>query len=368
MSLGKGKWRSRNKPASKEISLETVDESRVLVSDLRPAVEFKVIETQPLHENVSSIQKDVLLPSLNPNSDTDLDIRGETPKGWRGKLQTYLLSLRFHALVTILVLLDVFLVLLDLIITGNLLVGHCTDNSQCNASICSNDCVQKYDCLEKNGYMANNTNMVCKFVGFTRECVEIDASNVPIVVILNGVSLFILFVFILEITLKIIAFGLKFFKKFFEVFDAVIVFTSFIMEFVKIVFTIQQLTNPGLDNEDSIAKLQFFDLLIAFRLWRVVRIITGALASYNTAKTQSHKSEISKLMQNEKKRYKELYREYEYACNEVLRLRQLVIALKGSPFPPGYNITLLEIEDLNIHPDAYNLLERRDSSGRESIA
>ena len=338
---------NNNKSKKKNPRLETVEEGGVCIPVLKNSNSTK--KSNSVRDNFSiSLRKDVHRHSLFPMTAEEAVASTVVTQLWREKLQKYLRSLRFHALVTILVLLDVFLVLLDLLLTGNILHGGCIKDEDCKKSLCLNSTIS-----------ASNTT-ICRLVGFKRECVNAEDKTVPIILILNGISLFILFLFIIEITLKLIAFRLRLFKKFFEVFDAVIVITSFIMEFVKYGFTIEQAISQLDTNTNQIEKFQFFDLLIAFRLWRVVRIITGALASYNTAKTQSHKNEIHKIVATELERYKRLFLEYQYTSDEVLRLRQVLLSMKANPFPAGYQLTLLEVQELGIDSSNYDLVEKRD--------
>ncbi|KAI6661537.1 Cilia- and flagella-associated protein 43 [Oopsacas minuta] len=330
--------------------LETVEEVGSVMSDLPNSNTYNLDNDQLMRDSINiSLQKDIRKRKLNPLSVEETDTTNVSTQAWREKLQKSLRSLRFHALVTVLVLLDVFLVLVDLILNGDIIHGECLKDDDCSVSQCSKDLIENCPCpINITISPSNSSNSICRLVGFKRECVSIEDTSVPVILILNGISLFILFIFILEIVLKLVAFRLRFFKKFFEVFDAVIVITSFIMEFVKYVFSLEQHLSHSNNNADSIEKLQFFDLLIAFRLWRVVRIITGALASYNTAKTQRHKTEVHKIVLTENKRYTELFNEYEYASDEILRLRKLLINMKANPFPAGYQLTLFEVQDLGI--------------------
>ena len=344
MSFKKSKKTSKKLPR-----LETVEEGGILVPEFKDLHSSK--ESSSVRDCVSiSLQKDVHKHHLYPITVEEAFASAIVTQIWREKLQKYLQSLRFHALVTILVLLDVFLVLLDLVLSGNILHGACTQDEDCLKSQCHNS--------------TNNT--VCKLVWFKRACIQEGEQQIPIILILNGISLFILFIFIIEVALKIVAFRLRFFKKFFEVFDAAIVITSFVMEFVKYGFSLEH-TIALTDNSEAIDKLQFFDLLIAFRLWRVVRIITGALASYNTAKTQSHKHEVQKIISIETDRYNKLFKEYQYTSDEVLRLRQLLLSLKSNPFPAGYQLTIFEVQELGIDSSTYDLVDKRDLVNNETI-
>lgn len=82
--------------------------------------------------------------------------------------------------------------------------------------------------------------------------------------VLHGFSLAILCIFVIEIIVKLVAFRLKFFTHKFEVFDAIVVLESFILDIA------------SLHAEET---FEAFNLLIILRLWRVVRIVNGAILS-----------------------------------------------------------------------------------------
>lgn len=98
-------------------------------------------------------------------------------------------------------------------------------------------------------------------------------------VVLHYLSLAVLTFFMVELAGKLFAYRLEFFQHKFEVFDAVIVVVSFVLD-VAFIF-----------HEDAFAGM---NLLILLRLWRVARIINGILVS---VKTRAHQ-QIHKLKQS----------------------------------------------------------------------
>lgn len=93
--------------------------------------------------------------------------------------------------------------------------------------------------------------------------------------VFHYLSLALLTFFMIELLGKLFAYRLEFFYHKFEVFDAVIVVVSFVLDVVFIF------------HEDAFAGM---NLLILLRLWRVARIINGILVSVKTrAHQQIHK-------------------------------------------------------------------------------
>ena len=78
--------------------------------------------------------------------------------------------------------------------------------------------------------------------------------------VLHYISIGILSIFMIEISVKIFAFRLDFFKSKMEVFDAVIVVVSFVLDII-------YASAEGVESA--------LGLLIIFRLWRVTRILNG---------------------------------------------------------------------------------------------
>ena len=82
--------------------------------------------------------------------------------------------------------------------------------------------------------------------------------------VLHYFSLSILCIFMIEVLLKLIAFRMKYFTHKFEVFDGAIVVISWILDIA------------SLREEEAFQAAQF---IIILRLWRVVRVVNGALLS-----------------------------------------------------------------------------------------
>ncbi|CAH2295878.1 serine threonine- phosphatase PP1-gamma catalytic subunit [Pelobates cultripes] len=93
--------------------------------------------------------------------------------------------------------------------------------------------------------------------------------------IFHYLSISVLSIFLVEIVAKLYAFRLEFFHHKFEVFDAVIVIISFIIDIVYI------------SREDVFSAI---GLLILLRLWRVARIVNGVILSVKSrAEDKIHK-------------------------------------------------------------------------------
>lgn len=82
--------------------------------------------------------------------------------------------------------------------------------------------------------------------------------------VFHYLSLALLTFFMVELTLKLFAYRLEFFKHKFEVFDGIVVVVSFVLDIAYIY------------NEDAFDAMGF---LILLRLWRVARIINGILVA-----------------------------------------------------------------------------------------
>eukprot|EP00794_Sanderia_malayensis_P009968 gene9968-10991_t len=97
--------------------------------------------------------------------------------------------------------------------------------------------------------------------------------------ILHFISICILAIFLVEITVKLFALGLRFFKHKMELFDAFIVITSFVLDVVML-------------HEAGTAA----EIIILFRLWRVTRIVNGMIMS---VKKKSEKEKRHLVCRNE---------------------------------------------------------------------
>jgi hypothetical protein len=106
---------------------------------------------------------------------------------------------------------------------------------------------------------------------------ENESHGVNPALVLHGISLFILSVFMIEIGLKLIAFRLKYFlpsvhhvhghKLYFisfDMFDGMVVVISWILDIA------------SLHEEEA---FELIDLVIILRLWRIVRVVNGAVLS-----------------------------------------------------------------------------------------
>ncbi|XP_062814701.1 voltage-gated hydrogen channel 1 [Anolis carolinensis] len=96
--------------------------------------------------------------------------------------------------------------------------------------------------------------------------------------VFHYLSLSILTLFLVEVSFKLFAYRLEFFKHKFEVLDAVVVIVSFVLDIV-LLFREHEFEALG--------------LLILLRLWRVARIINGIILSVKT-RSEQH---VSKLKQ-----------------------------------------------------------------------
>ncbi|KAH0625619.1 hypothetical protein JD844_015206 [Phrynosoma platyrhinos] len=96
--------------------------------------------------------------------------------------------------------------------------------------------------------------------------------------VFHYLSLSILTLFLVEVSFKLFAYRLEFFKHKFEVLDAIVVIVSFVLDIV-LLFREHEFEALG--------------LLILLRLWRVARIINGIILSVKTRSEQ----QVSKLKQ-----------------------------------------------------------------------
>eukprot|EP00731_Ephydatia_muelleri_P016269 Em0009g693a len=126
--------------------------------------------------------------------------------------------------------------------------------------------------LDNLNISAGNGQDICKcgYKGGKKSCIAFDAENeVNPAKVLNGISLGILSLFMIEIALKIVASGFGFFAHKFEVFDATIVVLSWIIDVA---------------SEKEEGAFEAASLLILLRLWRLLRIINGV---FMTSKQRS---------------------------------------------------------------------------------
>ncbi|XP_005100666.1 voltage-gated hydrogen channel 1 [Aplysia californica] len=135
--------------------------------------------------------------------------------------------------------------------------------------------------------------MVIAELLFDLEIVKLGEEHHYIPKIFHYGSLGILSLFLIEIGLRIFVLRLDFFKHKLELFDAVVVIVSFILD---IVFR---------DNEDAATGV---GLLIILRLWRVTRIVNGIVLSVQ--KQAEKKIEREKHLREECEQELAKFREY----------------------------------------------------------
>lgn len=212
---------------------------------------------------------------------------------WRGRMQMTLHSHTFHFIIIALVVLDAVIVLFELLLDlgafsnieceGEGVVEqaefcHYSDRDKCgppavllleNANISS--------AVGSPGLGADGL-CSCDFSGGKRICLlGNEPGGVNPGIVLHSFSLLILSVFMIEIGLKLISFRLKYFlpsihrirgHKFyfitFEMFDGMVVVISWILDVA------------SLKEEEA---FELIDLVIILRLWRIVRVVNGAVLS-----------------------------------------------------------------------------------------
>ncbi|XP_044131708.1 voltage-gated hydrogen channel 1-like [Bufo gargarizans] len=137
--------------------------------------------------------------------------------------------------------------------------------------------------------------------------------------IFHYLSLSVLSFFLLEIVGKLYAFRLEFFHHKFEVFDAVIVIISFIIDVVYI-------TREDIFNAVG--------LLILLRLWRVARIVNGVILSVKSrAEEKIHK--LKEKQETLLARVSQLEQQCTQQEQEISRLQTLL--QQNNIFPEPYN-------------------------------
>ncbi|XP_071849125.1 voltage-gated hydrogen channel 1-like isoform X2 [Apostichopus japonicus] len=206
-------------------------------------------------------------------SDSAEDGPRHKPANWREKLQSILRSQQFQILVVVLVILDCIFVIGELILDFQAL-----SDAQTPTTTSGDQSVVRSENLR-----ISETNALSD-----KEAKELTAAEV-----LHAMSLSIVSLFMIEISVKIIAFGLDFFKSKLEVFDAIVVIISFVLDVLSLVL------------EEQFAALQ---LLILLRLWRIVRVINGVILSVET--NAEKKIEAQKRLREELELELEKFRRY----------------------------------------------------------
>ncbi|XP_069611244.1 voltage-gated hydrogen channel 1 [Ranitomeya imitator] len=140
--------------------------------------------------------------------------------------------------------------------------------------------------------------------------------------IFHYLSVSVLSFFLLEIAGKLYAFRLEFFHHKFEVFDAVIVIISFIIDVVY------------LTREDFFSAV---GLLILLRLWRVARIVNGVILSVKSGAEEK----INKLKEKQETllaRVSQLEQQCTQQEQEISRLQTLL--QQNNIFPEAFNTNI----------------------------
>lgn len=117
------------------------------------------------------------------------------------------------------------------------------------------------------------------------EAVNLGAHESGLAVFFHIISFTILNIFMIEIGLKIYVYKLEFFKKYFEVFDALVVIIAWCLDIAFL-------------HSQTAAAVLGFKLIVILRLWRVARIISAiiqGIRSRNHAKLSKQKDLQSTL-------------------------------------------------------------------------
>lgn len=206
---------------------------------------------------------------------------------WRGRMQVALHSHYLHLVIIVLVVLDALIVLFELLLDiGALNNIRCTGEGFleqarfCHYEFATDESSELHDvCLPTAVLVLQRANLTpleegsfgeepfctCKFREGKRVCLDDRASTgVNPALVLHGTSIAILTIFMFEVALKLFAFRLKYFTHKFEVFDGIVVVISWTLDVA------------SLKEEEAFEAIA---LLIILRLWRVVRIVNGAVLS-----------------------------------------------------------------------------------------
>jgi len=135
--------------------------------------------------------------------------------------------------------------------------------------------------------------------------------------ILHGLSLSILFLFMIEISLKLYVNWRQFIHHKVEIVDAIVVMVSFVTDFI-IIFH---------HNTDLLSAVE---IIIVFRLWRVVRVINGIIVAIQDQADRQIKAveekneELRKELEENKKLLSKQYREIR-RLTSLLRSRKIYV-------------------------------------------
>ena len=241
-------------------------------------------------------------------------------------LQKILHSIPFHIIISLLVLIDVAIVVLELTIETREF-AECITEADCN-----NTCESRTE-LPVSGEHNETEEVVCGFIGLSRFCIPESQEGINASHVFSILTITILSIFLSEILVKIFAFGFRIFLKLYELFDMIIVFTSLVITIAQFVLEANEI-------------LILFELLIILRLWRIVRVITAAVAAYTSVKEEEFEKNIKKIYATESKNIQSLLDEYAFARSEILRMRQVLLKMQVNPFPDEYGLSLAEANKL----------------------
>ncbi|XP_033628457.1 voltage-gated hydrogen channel 1-like isoform X2 [Asterias rubens] len=210
--------------------------------------EKKIVTDEQTHENGKASHHDPDDPDYH-----------EAPMTFREKLRELLHSQKFQIVVIALVVFDCILVIGELILDFEALAA---------AKGCSleggNSSESGYESPYYNTYK-NETQDPYNDDAHVEEEEEHEESPTKLAAeAFHIMSLIILSIFMIELALKVFALGAKFFHSKLEVFDAIVIVTSFILDIVTLIFPEQ---------------FAVLDLIVVLRLWRILRIVNGVVLS-----------------------------------------------------------------------------------------
>lgn len=124
--------------------------------------------------------------------------------------------------------------------------------------------------------------------------------------------------FLLEMTVKIFAFGLMFFRLFWELFDMAIIIVTFVLDVMM---------------QHSHSSTTGLGLLIILRLWRVARVLNGMVRSVKTQAVRHVECEKRRreALEEELLKYCEICRHQKHVISELENL----LKTHSIPLPLG---------------------------------
>ncbi|XP_038056019.1 voltage-gated hydrogen channel 1-like isoform X2 [Patiria miniata] len=180
------------------------------------------------------------------------DDHGDEDKGpqtCREKLREFLHTQKFQITIIVLVVLDCALVIGELVLDYEAVA-----NAKCPTEVQPTDGNVTSDHAEVEAEAEVQASEGEHNLTPTQKAAEA----------LHYLSLIILSIFMVELMLKLIALGTKFFHSKLEVFDAIIIIVSFILDIITLLFP---------------ENFAIVDLIVVLRLWRIVRVVNGVVLS-----------------------------------------------------------------------------------------